>query len=63
MTELYEGMLRAEAGSSKGNQLKWFDGDSWYKADYAGYEGLAEYVCSYKNIRSRSSTFRNVYRT
>lgn len=30
--------------SSKGNQLKWKDGDFWYKADYMGYEGLAEVV-------------------
>ncbi|MCR5295018.1 MAG: hypothetical protein K6E30_07580 [Lachnospiraceae bacterium] len=32
--------------SSKGNQLKWRRGDLWYKADYAGYEGLAEYMVS-----------------
>lgn len=32
--------------SSKGNQLKWEKGGIWYKADYAGYEGLAEYVVS-----------------
>ena len=32
--------------SSKGNQLKWRDGDDWYKADYLGYEALAEYVVS-----------------
>lgn len=32
--------------SSKGNQLKWYDEEKWYKADYAGYEGLAEYVVS-----------------
>lgn len=33
--------------SSKGNQLKWKNGTMWYKADYAGYEGLAEYVVSH----------------
>lgn len=33
--------------SSKGNQLKWKQGDVWYKADYAGYEGLAEYLVSH----------------
>lgn len=32
--------------SSKGNQLKWLKGEAWYKADYTGYEGLAEYVVS-----------------
>lgn len=32
--------------SSKGNQLKWNVGNIWYKADYTGYEGLAEYVVS-----------------
>lgn len=32
--------------SSKGNQLKWFDENIWYKADYLGYEALAEYIVS-----------------
>lgn len=32
--------------SSKGNQLKWYFDDLWYKADYTGYEGLAEYMIS-----------------
>lgn len=32
--------------SSKGNQLKWKREDSWYKADYTGYEGLSEYMVS-----------------
>lgn len=32
--------------SSKGNQLKWKDGDFWYKADHMGYEGLAEVAVS-----------------
>lgn len=32
--------------SSKGNQLKWQKEDTWYKADYCGYEGLVEYVVS-----------------
>lgn len=32
--------------SSKGNQTKWLNGMVWYKADYTGYEGLAEYVVS-----------------
>lgn len=33
--------------SSKGNQLKWMTEDTWYKADYTGYEGIAEYVISH----------------
>lgn len=32
--------------SSKGNQLKWRRDGLWYKADYTGYEGLAEYIVS-----------------
>lgn len=32
--------------SFKGNQLKWRQGDIWYKADYMGYEGLAEVIVS-----------------
>ena len=40
--------------SSKGNQLKWEQDGVWYKADYTGYEGLAEYMVSglleYSNI-------------
>lgn len=40
-------MKNMERQSSKGNQLKWLDGEFWYKADYTGYEGLAEYVISH----------------
>lgn len=36
-----------ERQSSKGNQLKWESDNVWYKADYAGYEGLTEYVVSH----------------
>ena len=32
--------------SSKGNQLKFERGQIWVKADYLGYEGLAEFVVS-----------------
>ena len=32
--------------SSKGNQLKWHIDNDWYKADYMGYEGLAEVLIS-----------------
>ena len=41
--------------SSKGNQLKWEQAGIWYKADYMGYEGLAEYMVSsllrYSNLQ------------
>ena len=58
LIELSEKDIRAEnRKSSKGNQLKWMHGDIWYKADYAGYEGLAEYVVSqlllYSNLERR----------
>lgn len=47
MVELFEQQAaNIDRHSSKGNQLKWRDGDTWYKADYMGYEGLAEYVIS-----------------
>lgn len=47
MVELFEQDVREEARqSSKGNQLKWKKDDYWYKADYTGYEGLAEYMVS-----------------
>ncbi len=41
-----ENIWGQERKSSKGNQLKWKNGGKWYKADYTGYEGLAEYVVS-----------------
>ena len=55
MIELFEKDIRTDSRrSSKGNQLKWNSGIYWYKADYTGYEGLSEYVCSallkYSNI-------------
>ena len=47
MVELFESDIRSnERRSSKGNQLKWESNKQWYKADYTGYEGLAEYVVS-----------------
>lgn len=47
MIELLEEELRSfSRQSSKGNQLKGCKDGKWYKADYAGYEGLAEYVIS-----------------
>ena len=48
MIELFEQDIRTnERQSSKGNQLKWENNGIWYKADYAGYEGLAEYMISH----------------
>ena len=47
MVELFEQEIKTnDRQSSKGNQLKWFSRDTWYKADYTGYEGLAEYIIS-----------------
>lgn len=48
MIELFEQNTRTLARqSSKGNQLKWENDGIWYKADYTGYEGLAEYMVSH----------------
>ncbi|MCR4792687.1 MAG: hypothetical protein K5871_08045 [Lachnospiraceae bacterium] len=48
MVRLFEqNKIETAVRSSKGNQLKWRDGDIWYKADYTGYEGLAEYMISH----------------
>ncbi len=48
MIQLFEQDIRtADRQSSKGNQLKWENSGIWYKADYTGYEGLAEYVISH----------------
>lgn len=33
--------------TSKGDQLKWLRNNTWYKADYMGYEGLSEVVVSH----------------
>ena len=45
--ELHEKDIRDDGRrSSKGNQLKWQKDEFWYKADYCGYEGLAEYLVS-----------------
>lgn len=47
MIELFSKNLQGtDRQSSKGNQLKWKDGNLWCKADYTGYEGLAEYTVS-----------------
>jgi len=48
MVELFEqDVLTNDRQSSKGNQLKWKNAGNWYKADYVGYEGLAEYMISH----------------
>lgn len=48
MVELLEqNLYETDLKSSKGNQLKWECAGVWYKADYTGYEGLAEYVVSH----------------
>ena len=47
MVELFEDNVKLfDRHSSKGNQLKWEKDGIWYKADYTGYEGFAEYVIS-----------------
>lgn len=53
MIELFAQNERtADRQSSKGNQLKWEKDGIWYKADSAGYEGLAEYMVSHLVMRS-----------
>ncbi len=47
MVELFKEEIRDDGRqSSKGNQLKFVRDNIWYKADYLGYEGLAEYTVS-----------------
>ena len=56
MVELFEQDIREnDRQSSKGNQLKWQNGGIWYKADYTGYEGLAEYMISHLLLKSTLS--------
>ena len=53
MVELFKQDIKSNhRQSSKGNQLKWRNGDIWYKADYTGYEGLTEYIISHLLIKS-----------
>lgn len=57
MVELFEQNIRQnDRQSSKGNQLKWENEGIWYKADYTGYEGLAEYVISHLLEKSSLKT-------
>ena len=37
---------RIASSGSKGNQRKWYKSGTWYKADFLGYEGLAEHMCT-----------------
>ena len=47
MVKLFDDEIKDDGrGSSKGNQLKFVRDGIWYKADYLGYEGLAEYTVS-----------------
>lgn len=47
MIELFEQEINTiDRQSSKGNQLKWKKNNTWYKADFTGYEGLSECVIS-----------------
>lgn len=39
-------LVEADRHSSKGNQMKWRADGYWYKADYLGYEALAEVLAS-----------------
>ena len=60
MVELFEQDIHTnDRQSSKGNQLKWKNAGNWYKADYAGYEGLAEYMVSH--LLERSTLQRDEY--
>ncbi len=57
MVELFEQDIRTTGRqSSKGNQLKWENSGIWYKADYTGYEGLAEYLISHLLQKSSLAT-------
>ena len=60
MVTLFEQDIKTnDRQSSKGNQLKWENDGIWYKADYAGYEGLAEYMIS--NLLQKSSLLPEEY--
>lgn len=60
MIELFEQDIKTnDRQSSKGNQLKWLKGKTWYKADYTGYEGMTEYIVS--NLLKSSSLKETEY--
>lgn len=48
---------RVNGYSSKGNVPKWKIGDSWYKLDVFGYEGLAEFIISHLLKKSNVGYF------
>ena len=57
MVQLFEQDIKTtDRQSSKGNQLKWENNGIWYKADYTGYEGLAEYIISHLLQKSSLAT-------
>ena len=61
MVRLFEkNIIDTGTRSSKGNQLKWRDGETWYKADYTGYEGLAEYLISHLLIKTSLQPYEYV---
>lgn len=49
--------IHTEGHSSKGDQPKWSYNGNWYKADYMGYEALAEIVVSSLLKRSNVQDF------
>lgn len=60
MVELFDVNRREDnRQSSKGNQQKWLKDGMWYKADFTGYEGLAEYIIS--NLLQKSSLNEKEY--
>lgn len=62
MVKLFEQNIRTnDRQSSKGNQLKWENEGIWYKADYTGYEGLAEYMISHLLKKSTLTENEFVY--
>lgn len=46
--------------SSKGNQLKWKEGEWWYKADQMGYEGMAEVLTSHL-LKNSTLSYNTIY--
>lgn len=60
MIEMFDANIKVEnRQSSKGNQQKWLKDGTWYKADYTGYEGLAEYMVSH--LLQKSSLSKEEY--
>lgn len=53
----YANQVERQGHTSKGDQSKWQVGETWYKADHMGYEGLAEVVAARMLQRSTISGF------